>query len=118
MAGLREVPKKRGSERGAAIDGTMERASAALVAMRYFEAERLCLRALGRAYELFDYERMARILMPLQEARRLKRQLAVDAGAVRVVGSAAEVRGPVAAGCYLFRPPLIGADARAFRERA
>src|SRR5689334_10244420 len=62
------------------IDRMMERASTALEAMRYFEAERLASTALRRAHAAADFERMARILLPLQEARRQKRQLAVDSG--------------------------------------
>ncbi len=96
----------------------MERASVALESMRYFEAERLCVRALERAYAAFDYIAMARIVLPLQESRRQKRQLACDAGAVMVVGDAGLAGGASVAGCYLFRPPMIGADAREFRERA
>lgn len=61
------------------IDTLMEQASKALVHRRYFEAERLALQALRKAHALLDYERMARILLPLQEARRQKRDLAIDA---------------------------------------
>ncbi|MFN3311207.1 MAG: ABC transporter permease, partial [Thermomonas sp.] len=42
----------------------------------YFAAERLCLEALELAHKACDYERMARICLPLQEARRQKRDLA------------------------------------------
>lgn len=57
----------------------MEQASVALVERRYFEAERLALQALRKAHAARDYERMARIVLPLQEARRQKRDLAVAA---------------------------------------
>jgi hypothetical protein len=102
----------------AAVDRLMERASRALESMRYFEAERLCGQALRRAYAAFDYEAMSRILLPLQEARRQKRQLATDRGVVARIGEAKFASGDPAPGCYLFQPPLIGADAREFRERA
>src|SRR4051812_45178590 len=65
---------------GKAIDELMERASSALVTTNYFEAEKLALKALERACAAIDFERMARICMPLQEARRQKRHEAVDAG--------------------------------------
>jgi hypothetical protein len=101
------------------IDRMMERASAALEATKYFEAERLAATALRRAHSGSDFERMARILLPLQEARRQKHQLAVDSGRCvllrRMSGLHPDETEP---GCYLFQPPLIGVDARAFRETA
>jgi hypothetical protein len=98
------------------IDRLMERATRALLATRYFEAERLASAALRRAHSAHDFGRMARILLPLQEARRQKRQLAVDAGERFLVST--PWRGGMVPGCYLFQPPQIGADARAFREAA
>jgi hypothetical protein len=98
------------------LDRLMDRASRALVAMRYFEAERLCLRALDEAHRRRDYGRMARIIMPLQEARRQKRQIACDAGRVELVSR--RPRGTTRPGCYLVQPPLVAMDARRFREEA
>jgi len=98
------------------IDRLMERASRALEATSYFEAERVALSALQRAHAASDFEGMTRILLPLQEARRQKRQLAVDAG--RQVLVVSTPRGRAEPGCYLFQPPMIGADARAFRQTA
>lgn len=103
------------------IDELMERASVALARTDYFGAERACLRAARKALSAGDWERVARVCLPLQEARRQKRLLAVDAAAagpgVRVISSP---RGadPAVAGCYLFQPPLIALDARRFREAA
>lgn len=94
----------------------MDRASRALAEMRYFEAERQCARALDRAYRSRDYERMARIVLPLQEARRQIRQLATDSGWTGLVGSLEPDPLAAGAGCYLVQPPLIGADARILRE--
>jgi hypothetical protein len=109
----------------AAIDRLMERASVALEATRYFDAERAARTALSRAHHAGDYERMARIVLPLQEARRQKRQLAVDASflgrearGVTVIESRRAVPNAPAPGCYLFQPPLLGVDARAFRDAA
>lgn len=94
----------------------MERAERALLATRYFEAERLCRRALDRARRRRDFGRMARILMPLQEARRHKRQLAADADWRALVSR--RTGGSIRAGFLLVQPPLVGIDARDLRERA
>lgn len=108
-----------------AIDDLMDRASAALLRTDYFGAERLCCRALERAAASADWERAARVCLPLQEARRQKRLRAIDASAgVRVISTLQEAQeasratGEAAAGCYLFQPPLIALDARRFREAA
>lgn len=100
------------------VDDLMDRASRALAATDYFEAERLCVRALAAARESADFERMARICLPLQEARRQKREQGWDAGVVAVLRSAGEIPRPVRPGCYLLQPPLIGRDGRSLRETA
>lgn len=100
------------------IDECMEKASAALITTDYFEAERLGLRALGLARSAGDFERMARICMPLLEARRQKRQAAESAGRVIVVTAVPARTLPREAGCYFFVPPLIALEARNFREQA
>ncbi len=103
------------------IDRLMERASRALEKTQYFEAERFCKDALRRAHEAADFERLARICMPLQEARRQKRQLAVDSGLIVVFTDPRQLRGvghDIMPGCYLFQPPLLGVDARNFRDEA
>jgi hypothetical protein len=100
----------------AKIDEAMERASVALAARRYFEAERLCVEAMGLAHQRRDYERMARICLPLQEARRQKRQLALDAGEVFVIDQ--ELPAKPKPGLYLVRPPRVGLDGRMLREMA
>jgi hypothetical protein len=98
------------------VDQLMERASTALVSTHYFEAEALCLRALSKCAAANDFERMARICLPLQEARRQKRQDAVDSGMTCIIQSL-PVRGdPIAPGCYLLEPPLIGIEAVTMRE--
>ncbi len=106
------------------VDALMERASAALVSMSYFDAERLARKGLMGALAKRDYERMARIVLPLQEARRQIRQLAVDA--CPVSGGIATINGvvsdfprkPLATGCYLAQPPLTAMDARSIRDSA
>ena len=101
-----------------AIDQLMERASSALVATNYFEAETLCLKALTRCAAANDFERMARICLPLQEARRQKREEAVDAGRTCIIQSLPARGGPIEPGCYLLEPPLIGIEAVTLREMA
>jgi hypothetical protein len=103
---------------GRAIDELMEKASAALEATNYFEAERLALKALDRAFAAGDYERMARICMPLQEARRQKRHQAIDANATFIMRRLPLRGDPILAGCYLLEPPLIGLEAQTMRSMA
>ena len=107
-------PKKAGNR----IDDLMEKASQALVATKYFECERLAIDALQMAHRGEDYERMSRVLLPLQEARRQKRLLAIDTGNLtRLTVPLDETQVPTA-GCYLVEPPLVGVDGRDLRERA
>lgn len=106
------------SKDAARIDELMDRASEQLVARQYFDAEVACADALQRAYAIGDYERMARILLPLQECRRQKRDLARDARAVfRVAGEMPSGRA-LKRGCYLVEPPRVGLDGRLLREEA
>jgi len=100
----------------------MERASAALVATRYLECERWCLEALSAAREAGDYETCGRIVMPLQEARRQRRQIAVEAGVTVAPPPRVEADRlveQVGRGCVLLLPPAYGeADEQAVREAA
>lgn len=100
------------------IDAVMERASEALAATRYFEAAGLCRDALRQARNADDFGRMARICLPLQEARRWVRQEALDAGEVRVISTPVDLASGITPGCYLVQPPLVGIDARQLREQA
>lgn len=112
------TPSKGAETRARRIDEMMERASEALQATRIFECERLCLDALRIAHRGQDYERMARVLLPLQEARRLKRQRAADAGRI-VQHESPDQATSIEPGCVLMHPPrCVGADGRALRERA
>lgn len=110
---------------GQRIDTLMEEASADLGATLYFAAERKAAEALRMAHAAGDYDRMARILLPLQEARRQKRLLAIDAGAVHVLDRSPRLEEPeggveliIRPGCWLVAPPLVGADGRELRRRA
>lgn len=109
------------------IDAQMERASAALARCDYFTAERLCSQALDRAFRKGDFERMARIVMPLQESRRQIREAAWDmasrTGAAKLIANSVEMESLIdpdgedaspeaAGGCFLLQPPLIGLDGK------
>jgi hypothetical protein len=97
----------------------MEKASRDLVSRRYFEAEHACAEALARAHAAGDYERMSRIALPLQEARRQKRDMAFDAAkSVTLVTGVLPSGRALRAGCYLLAPPRVGVDGRALREIA
>lgn len=98
------------------IDELMEKASDALRQMSYFEAERMALKALNMAWQNRDWERMARIVLPLQEARRQRYQKALDVGTITVIDEQPITEEmAVEAGCYLVQPPLVGADGRRLR---
>lgn len=98
------------------IDTIMEQASRALAQTKAIECETSCLRAMELAVADSDWDRAARIVLPLLEARRLRRQVATDSGTVRVVDTPAQARMRAEGVCFLFQPPLVAADARAFRE--
>ncbi len=103
--------------RGAAtsVNQMMERAEAALHRNHWFEAERLSQRALEMARSGRDFSLMARISLPLQEARRQRLQQAFDVGSLRIVDESFGEELRVDPGCYLVQPPLVGADARRLR---
>ncbi len=100
------------------IDELMEEASQALALTDYFTSERLAQEALALAFSMSDYSRMARILLPLQEARRNKRLAAFDTHRLTLINQLPPEDDPIAPGCYLLEPPLVGADGREFRDRA
>ncbi|MEM6506184.1 MAG: hypothetical protein AAF711_12135 [Planctomycetota bacterium] len=60
------------------LDDLMEIASQALADMDYARCESLCVEALGQASEQNDWVIYQRVLLPLQEARRQRRQAALD----------------------------------------
>lgn len=105
---------------GEKIDALMEEASEALAKGRYFECEKLAVRALELAHTARDWDRMARILMPLEEARRQKRLEAADTGAIHVVDQVDELQSidAIEPGCWLLEPMIVAAHGREFRDRA
>lgn len=120
---MEQTQSKQGATRqpSETLDELMDRASHALVETRYFEAERQCVEAFRMARRTGDFERAGRIVLPLLEARRQKRQLAVDAARERgvvLVHRVDSLAGSIEPGCYLICPPAIGLEARMLRERA
>jgi len=100
------------------IDSLMEQASEALVQRRYFECERLAIDAMRRALGALDFDRVARIVLPLQEARRQIRDMAVDTGRVVCVNGELPMGLGLEPGMYLLSPPRVGVDGRLLREEA
>lgn len=106
------------SDRKNKIDELMEQASEALTSGGYFDAERLAGQALSAAEQVGDYERMARIILPLQEARRQKRLAAIDSGKLIRLSDDRDLELKLEPACYLFEPMLVAAHARDARLRA
>lgn len=102
----------------AAVDDLMSQAEEALRKSRWFEAERHALRALTLARRSENWEAMARIVLPLQEARRLRLGKAFDTKRITIVDNATQHPEATAPGCYLLQPPLVGSDARRLRLSA
>jgi len=100
------------------VDHLMEEASAALNDGRYGDAERRASEALGAAFAAGMHALMARILLPLQEARRQRVAFAADAGPIRIVDHRISSEGLPDDGCWVIQPPLVGADARRLRNDA
>jgi len=76
------------SAKATSLNTLMSKAQQALSRNHWFEAERLAAKALDMARSEGDFNLMARIALPLQEARRQRMQLAFDEarGAVRTSG--------------------------------
>ena len=81
-------PSAEADRAAAKIDELMGKSSHDLAERRYFESVARSWNALFMARRIADLERMARILMPLQEARRQIREIACEQG------PAVLVRGP------------------------
>jgi hypothetical protein len=97
------------------IQSLMTKASQALTRNHWFEAERLCAKALDMARAEGDFNLMARIALPLQEARRQRMQVAFDSKKIVIVDTPVSADFDLAPVCYLIQPPLVGADARRLR---
>lgn len=105
------------------LDDIMERASQALTSMDYPQCEALCMEALAHARTQGDWAGYSRVVLPLQESRRLRRQAALD-GPVRLgtmdhVGGAGKLLVGLSAGCIVVTPPCSTDDAaRLVRQAA
>jgi len=88
----------------------MEAASRALASMDYLGCEARCLEALARARAAGAWAEYARILLPLQEARRQRRMIACEAG-VFGVSDPGDLTDLPGAGCLVVLPPLTAEDA-------
>lgn len=101
--------------RAEGVTDLMERAEAAARRRAWFEAERLSIKALSIARAADDFDAMARILLPLQEARRQRLAEAFETKKVLLIAEAPNEQTQVSPGIHLVEPPLVGADARRFR---
>ena len=105
-----------------ALDELMETASQALADLDYAECEALCLEALHQSREAGDWPYYRRIVLPLQEARRQKRQAALD-GPIRLgVSQRPENLQSLLpageAGCVVLTRPCVAEDAIALEKLA
>jgi len=112
----------RSAKSGRSIDQLMEAASSALTAGDYLTCEGLADDALHEAWKHQQYDVLARITLPLQEARRQRRLQAEEAGKIMHVDHADALPGvegaAVEIGFYLVNPPGVAADARMIRRAA
>jgi hypothetical protein len=97
------------------VNSLMSKAQQALSRNHWFEAERLCARALDMARSEGDFNLMARILLPLQEARRQRMQAAFDSRKLVILDEPMGDERQLETRCYLVQPPLVGADTRRLR---
>jgi hypothetical protein len=106
------------SPRHEKVDEIMERAETALRRSQWFEAERLAHRAMELARSQEDFALLARVALPLQEARRQRVQEAIGNKKITILQSDITEDMPLKPGCYLVQPPAVGADARRLRLAA
>ncbi|MFA9478024.1 hypothetical protein ACERK3_06905 [Phycisphaerales bacterium AB-hyl4] len=102
------------------LDQLMQRASEALVKMDYLGCETLCLQALGIARQQTAWSYYARILLPLQEARRQRRMIAAE-GTIRLGSAGLETPAVdwlerLQPGCMVVTHPHTADDARALDD--
>lgn len=102
------------------IDALMQDASQALAEMDYARCEALCVEALRAAREAQDWAMVRRVLLPLQEARRQKRQSAIDGliqlGTPEKAASLSELIEDQHCGCIVLTQPYSAADADALEH--
>lgn len=102
------------------LDDLMESASQALAHMDYSRCEALCDAALSKARDAADWVMVQRVLLPLQEARRQRRQAALDGaillGTPELDGEVCELVRDIDQGCIVLTWPYTAADAMALRK--
>ena len=103
------------------LDAIMEKASRALADMDYLSCEALCLDALTEAKRADRYGYYARVLLPLQEARRQRRMIAA-AGDIQLGSGPGFEPGKWLkgrdAGCIVLTHQLTAQDALAIHQKA
>jgi hypothetical protein len=97
------------------IQDLHEKARQALDESLAFEAERLAAKALQLARQERLFDRMAEVVSTIQEVRRARIAPALATGRVVVLDEPFDDQVTIRPGCYLIRPPLVGADARRLR---
>jgi len=105
------------TKQASSLDEKMEEASAALAAGDYFLCEQLAAKAMQDAFAKEQWEAVARIAMPLQEARRQRRLMAIHTDRIFVFDkNPPSGEAPLEAGCYVIGAPCVAADARRINE--
>ncbi len=100
------------------LDELREKALQALNKQAYFAAERHAFKGVGLAQSTKDFEYMASLVPLLRDARMGRLAQAMAIGRVTVVDEPVEENIAIEPGCYLVRPPQVGADARRLRLQA
>ena len=104
----------------ATLDDVMETASQALAELDYARCESLCVGALGKARDAADWVMYQRVLLPLQEARRQRRQAALDGpillGTPKQFDDHTQLLGDVQQGCVVLTWPYTASDAAAVSQ--
>ena len=107
---------------GTSIESMMQIASEALARMDYLTCEDRCLEAMAMAKQADDWSQYARILLPLQEARRQRRMIAAE-GVIRLgtadsSGSPAQWLTQCRVGCVVVTQPHDAQVAQALTREA
>ena len=97
------------------VNNLMSKAQQALARNHWFEAERLAVKALEMARTDGDFNLMARITLPLQEARRQRMQIAFDSRKLVILDAPMQDEAAMEGVCYLLQPPLVGSESRRLR---
>ena len=100
------------------IEELVKKSHKALSKSKFFDAERLANEALYAARDQDDFARMAEILPPLAEARGKRLDQALEATTITILDEPLAAEPSINPGCFLVRPPLVGADARRYRLAA